>query len=188
MYSIHTIKITKPYQKSLFQIRHPENAQAIIGFYSNCNLGFPNNRTYKGEKVGSVTLAISDGGDIVYGSLIAFDTVEHLDFFSKQVLTPSLQFNATKKNKISYEPTYIKISDAIIEGYYEDYFPPVFTLPPTEPPTGGGGVIQNGNDAGGGIENPTAPSSDPNTTTPVFRPYQVNIYVQYEPKTSTSKP
>jgi hypothetical protein len=187
MYSIHTLKITKPYQKSLFQIRHPENAQAIIGFYSNCNLGFPTNQPYRGEKVGSVTLAISDGGDMVYGSLIAFDTVEQLDFFSKQVLPSSLQFNATKKNKITYEPTNIKISDALIEGYYEDYFPQVFNLSPTAPPTGGGGVIINGNDAGGGINNETRPSDDPTNTTPVFRPYLVNIYVQYKPKPTSSK-
>ncbi len=123
--TVKILYITKPNQKIRFQIRHPENVHSIIGIAVTCSLSASRRSEKLGTNItaGNLHLAIAEKGDVAFTEDVKIDNNDYLDISEKQVfniLTPKDISTAGKRQ--SYFETNYKITDAIIEGYYEDFF------------------------------------------------------------------
>lgn len=137
--TVTTLIVKKPLQKINFQIRHPENTQAIIGIAVTCNLSFgfydPALGTTK-DTAGNLSLAIPQKGDVVYGEDVKLDNNDYSDIPTKMIYGIIHPIGEAKKRNFFFQ-TDIKTDKAILEGFYEDVFaadaPPDSGLPSAYP-------------------------------------------------------
>jgi hypothetical protein len=170
---VTVLQITKPNQKIRFQIRHPENMYAIIGIYVTCSLTYllnnieignqarllapenlGNSQSTIGNLAGMLSLAIPEKGDVVFSDDVKIDTntyadLEEINLFGRQYQKPYHFYG----KQTSYFKTHYLISDALLEGYYENVF------------------------SASGINPPGSPLQRIN---PNRSAYQVNIYIRYQ--------
>lgn len=121
-YLVKIIPVVRPGQKTLFRIRHPENALylsgiAVTGTFQGI-FGDGGGRT---DTTGSLSLAIPEEGDVFYTEDIKWDNYKGKDITERninQAFVPDVF--AYGGGRYEYFETHIPITDAIMEGYYED--------------------------------------------------------------------
>lgn len=122
--TVKVLYITKPNQKIRFQIRHPENVYSITGIAVTCSLAA--RRKVKGgagSNAGTLHLAIAEKGDVAFTEDVRVDINNYFDFTEQQVSRIGISEGISFEGKrLTYFETNFKITDAIIEGYYEDSF------------------------------------------------------------------
>jgi len=126
--TVKVITVTKPYQKINFQIRHPENMEAIIGIAVTsdkmpdapppASTGAP-----LGSMVGQLSLSIPQKGDIVFGDDVMIDNNDYSDLTEKTVFGLIYDISQSKKKGLYFETLY-PVDKAMLEGYYEDVYAP----------------------------------------------------------------
>lgn len=150
---VNTLIIKKPFEKIRFQIRHPENAFAVIGiaistnlYLLNLNGGFnvggmsgssptlPATIDTNLETIaGKINLAIPDKGDVVYTDDVHISNNNFIDISQSRInaTLSTLNFIQVNQNfsvsgkQFTFFETFYKIKSAILEGYYEsNYLPP----------------------------------------------------------------
>ena len=122
--TVKVLYITKPNQKIKFQIRHPENVYAIIGIAVTCSLALSKDeRGIKANTAGVLNLAIAEKGDVAFSEDLKLDNNNYLDATEKQINslgTPNgIQYIG---KRLHYFETNYRITEALLEGYYEDVF------------------------------------------------------------------
>lgn len=122
--TVKVLYITKPNQKIRFQIRHPENVYAITGIAVTCTLGAKRKeKVSTASNAGTLHLAIAAKGDVAFTEDVKVDSNNYSDFTEGQTFTMSIVKGiASEGRRLSYFETEYKITDAIMEGYYEDNF------------------------------------------------------------------
>jgi len=121
-YLVKVIPVVRPGQKTLFRIRHPENALflsgiAVTGTFQGV-FGDAGGRT---DTTGSLSLAIPEQGDVFYTEDIKWDNYKGKDIAERninQVFIPDVF--AYGGGRYEYFETCIPVTEAILEGYYED--------------------------------------------------------------------
>lgn len=154
-YSIIRLSVKKAFQKIHFQIKHPQDAKFLTGIHQTAFYGTAKRLGRIGTELGIIKLAIAESGDVAYTDVVKRDTPIYQDlgdrflrpYTSSQNLNSN--FSVYGKRQTFYE-TYLNITEAIAEGYYED------TYNPSPNP-----FIQEINTA-------------------FFVPYEVLIYLRYE--------
>ena len=124
---VKVISITKAAQKIHFTVRHPENATCLSGIAitATCYVRRLINRDMVTRTVNDMTgflsLAIPNKGDVFYSDHIKIETDNFLD--KTEQLTRSIllgqKFEFAGK-RAEYFDTEMPITDALMEGYYED--------------------------------------------------------------------
>ena len=126
-YVVKVISITKAAQKIHFTVRHPENATCLSGIAitGTCYLRRLINRDMITKTVNDITgflsLAIPNKGDVFYSDHIKIETDNFLDkkeqLIGSAFLAKKFEFAG---KRAEYFDTDIPITDALMEGYYED--------------------------------------------------------------------
>lgn len=178
---IKTLLISKPNQKLRFQIRHPENAERIIGLATSCS-HFAQSvfDLAKGSTVGYLTLSIAEKGDLAFGQDVKWDKNEYQDITEKNCR--ALHGNTLSKigTRQSYFETDLEITKAVMEGFYEDVFLGPITLEINDgvvtyqsPVPNPFGFVEN--------EVPLIPTDPVPIIPPTgeILPYRINIYIKY---------
>lgn len=137
MHSEYTIKetikvltVVRQKQKIRFQIRHPENAESIIGIAVTSNL-IPDPPVFgdispdKGITAGHIALSIPQKGDVVFGDDVRADNNDYSDLLEKMVYGLTLDISQAKKRDYYFYTLY-KIDKAVLEGFYEDIYSPEY--------------------------------------------------------------
>lgn len=76
-----------------------------------------------GANAGLLNLAIAEKGDVAYTEDVKADTNNYLDFTEGQTFTMTIAKGISSEGRrLTYFETEYKITDAIMEGYYEDTF------------------------------------------------------------------
>jgi len=128
--TVKIITVTKQNQKIHFQIRHPENTEAVIGIAVTSNLT-PDITDSSGGSTppdlrntsGYLMLSIPQKGDEVYSEDVKLDKNEYSDFIEKAI--SGIQNNISKsKKRHFYFDTFFPVDKAILEGFYEDVYSP----------------------------------------------------------------
>jgi hypothetical protein len=119
--TVKILTINKPNQKIRFQIRHPENVYAIIGIAVTCSLPTTKVIFGLGDVAGVLTLAIAEKGDVVFADDVKIDNNNYSDLLEQQLFTPFFlaEQYQSGKGKHYFETNYL-VTDAMLEGYYED--------------------------------------------------------------------
>lgn len=130
--SVYGLTILKPLQKIRFQIRLPENVCAITGFGTTSNKlseGYvpEYGEVYKGDTVGLLTLSLPGKGDVIFGEDVKVDDNDYADFFEKTLPSNYVPYVYAKKRNI-YLDTFVKITNPLLEGYYQDVYNPFVTI------------------------------------------------------------
>jgi hypothetical protein len=124
--TVKVITITKPNQKINFQIRHPENMDAIIGIAVTSDK-MPDAPAYGvgsiGNMVGQLSISIPQKGDIVFGDDVMLDNNDYSDLTEKIVYGLTYDISQSKKRGLYFETLY-PVDKAMLEGYYEDVYAP----------------------------------------------------------------
>lgn len=120
---IKTIRITKPNQKIRFQVRHPENALSLVGIAVSCNAyAFRELDIIKGKTAGHLSLMIAEKGDVAFGEDVQIDNNQYNDLTEKRCWFEAAKTISKIGKRLSYFETNYKITQALMEGYYEDTF------------------------------------------------------------------
>ena len=123
--TVSVIYITKPKQKLRFQIKHPENVEAVIGVAVSCTMIKPKVKTAR-DIAGLLSISIPQKGDIVFGEAVRIDDNNYLEVLEAK--TFGSFFNKSfwfAGKKLDYFKTYYKVDEAIMESFYEDISLPV---------------------------------------------------------------
>lgn len=126
--TVKVLTVTKQKQKIRFQIRHPENAESIIGIAVTSNLiddnpGFGQIGEVKSNTAGHLALSIPQKGDIVFGDDVKVDNNTYSDLTEELVYNLKLDISQAGKRDYYFHTLY-KIDKAVLEGYYEDLYSP----------------------------------------------------------------
>jgi len=122
-YVVRVIYITKPLQKIHFTARHPEEALYLTGIAVTGT-----NFSRRGgdaiiftDTTGIMSLAIPEKGDVFYTQEIKAETGNFSEYAEQRLrqsfINKSFSFSGKRSD---YFNTCLPISDASIEGYYED--------------------------------------------------------------------
>jgi hypothetical protein len=117
---IHTLSITKRFDKKLFQILLPENAQAITGIAVTVDKHFinvpPNPKIQR--EAGMLRLFVSDTGEKLFSQLLhASYRVEPIEGLGENYR--DLQQWWWRSN-YEMQDTWQRVESTVIDGYYED--------------------------------------------------------------------
>lgn len=122
-YLVKVLFITKPAQKIHFTVRHPENALFLTGIaVTGTNVL---KRGVEGIKLPDITgvlsLAIPEQGDVFYTQEVKSESGIFLDVVERRIQASFLRKDFGRSGKrYDYFDTCVRITDAAIEGYYED--------------------------------------------------------------------
>jgi hypothetical protein len=120
---IKTLLIAKPNQKIRFQVRHPENAIRLVGIAVSCNAyTLKEFALIKGKTAGHLSLIIAEKGDVAFGEDVTIDNNQYRDITEKRCWFEPMKSLSKIGKRLSYFETDYTITQAIMEGYYEDVF------------------------------------------------------------------
>lgn len=135
---VKVLSITKQFQKIHFTLRHPENALYLSG------IAVTGTKVYEAglegitrpDSAGFLSLAIPEKGDVFYTEQVKSEKSKFLDFAEQRLALGFLKnaFGFSGKRK-TYFDTCVPITEALMEGYYEDTsFVPVIIFLAFSPP------------------------------------------------------
>jgi len=121
-YVVKVIYITKPLQKIHFTVRHPENACYLSGIKVNTNnilAKIVRDGQIQNDVTGFLSLAIPQEGDVFYTEEVFSEIPDYAALVLNELnAIESGGKNPRKKN--DYFNTCVQITEAMMEGYYED--------------------------------------------------------------------
>lgn len=147
---VKALPITRPGQKIHFTVRHPENALFLTGIAVTGTKILNPDDTRAGDNTGVLSLAIAEEGDVFYTEEIKSERGRAEGRIQGSF---KKRFGFSGK-RFEYFDTCKKITDASLEGFYED--------------------------AGSG---PTGPPHDSDVIVIPLRPlYKITLYLRYQMK------
>lgn len=114
---VKTIKVRKLTELIRFQVRHPENAHALVGISVSSSKELPIPIVF-----GQLELFISDPGDLAFTEELRFDSNRYRDLLENNInIPPAFEaFGWAGTNRSSFQ-THYRISQAMMEGIYQDF-------------------------------------------------------------------
>ncbi|HTF02411.1 MAG TPA: hypothetical protein VK826_00235 [Bacteroidia bacterium] len=117
---VHTIRITRSFEKNLFQILLPENAESITGIAASCDIHLVNvtGQPKIQRESGYLHLFISDTGEKMFAQILhASYRIEAWEKIGEQHLVIQ-QFSW--KTNFEMLATCQPVQNMVIDGFYED--------------------------------------------------------------------
>lgn len=126
--TVTMIAVTKPQHHISFQVRHPENAKALIAIRVTTTLSRALKIGVKFPFGGTLSMARPDHGDVIFSDELKPDdnTTDDLTTVSSQALADNARYQRNGTQQTFFE-VYFPLTDAVWDGYYEDHYVPLGT-------------------------------------------------------------